>query len=60
MALDAVETDKGVGLSVLFGIFAAVGALVMVAGPGQSTKAAGFALAVGAALCSVVAVQAYA
>jgi len=60
MALDAAETDKGVGFGVLFGILAAVGALVMLAAPGQLTKAGGFALAMVAALLSVVAVQAYA
>jgi len=60
MALDAAATDKGVGLGLLFGILAAAGALAMLAAPGQLTKAGGFALAVGAALCSVVAIQAYA
>jgi len=60
MAHDAVETDKGVGFGVLFGILAVLGAAVMLAGPGQLTKAGGFALAMAAALLSVVAVQAYA
>jgi hypothetical protein len=60
MALDATKTDKGVGFGVLFGIVATLGALVMLAAPGQLSKAGGFALAMAAALCSVVAVQAYA
>jgi hypothetical protein len=60
MALDAAGTDKGVGFGVLFGILAVVGAMVMLAAPGQLAKAAGFALAMVAALGSVVAVQAYA
>jgi hypothetical protein len=60
MALDAAGTDKGVGFGVLFGILAVVGALAMLAAPGQLTKAGGFALAMVAALCSVVAIQAYA
>jgi hypothetical protein len=60
MALDAVETDKSVGFGVLFGILTAAGALLMLAGPGRLAKAGGFALAVVAALCSVVAVQVYA
>ena len=60
MALDAAGTDKGVGFGVLFGILAVVGALAMLAAPGQLTKAGGFALAMVAALLSVVAIQAYA
>jgi hypothetical protein len=60
MALDAAETDKGVGFGVLFGVLAVVGALAMLAAPGQLTKAGGFALAMVAALLSVVAVQVYA
>ena len=60
MALDAAGTDKGVGFGVLFGVLTTVGALVMLAGPGQLTKAGGFALAVVAALCAVVSVQVYA
>jgi hypothetical protein len=59
MALDPVGTDKGVGFGVLFGILAVVGALVMLAAPGQLTKAGGFALATVAALLAVVATQAY-
>ncbi|WP_251331080.1 DUF7525 family protein [Haloplanus pelagicus] len=60
MAHDAAVTDRGVGFGVLFSIFALVGALAMLAAPGQLTKAGGFALAVVAGLLAVVATQAYA
>ncbi|WP_248896548.1 DUF7525 family protein [Haloplanus halobius] len=59
MALDAAETDKGVGFGVLFSIVAVGGAVAMLAAPGQLAKAGGFALAVTAALLAVVAIQAY-
>jgi hypothetical protein len=60
MAHDTAGTDRGVGFGVLFAVLASVGALVMVAAPGQLTKAGGFALAVVAALLAVVSIQAYA
>ncbi|MFB6103268.1 MAG: hypothetical protein ABEJ73_11990 [Haloplanus sp.] len=59
MAHDTAGTDKGVGLGVLFAVFALGGAAAMLAAPGQLAKAGGFALAIVAALLAVVAVQAY-
>jgi hypothetical protein len=59
MAHDVAVTDRGVGFGVLFSILALVGAAVMLAAPGQLTKAGGFALAVVAGLLAVVTVQAY-
>ena len=55
-----VESDVGLGLTVVFGLLALVGAVAMLAAPGQVTKAWGFALAVAAATLSVVAAQVYA
>jgi hypothetical protein len=60
MAHDVAATDRGVGFGVLFSLLAAVGALAMLFAPGQLAKAAGFAVAVAAALVAVVAIQAYA
>jgi hypothetical protein len=60
MTLDAAGTDKGVGFGVLFGILAVGGAVAMLVAPGQLSKAGGFALAITAATCAVVATQAYA
>jgi hypothetical protein len=59
MAHDVAVTDRGVGFGVLFSILALVGAAVMLAAPGQLTKAGGFALAVVAGLLAVVTMQAY-
>lgn len=56
---EAAATDRGIGLGVLFGVLAGVGAVGMVAAPGQLAKAGGFALAVAGGLCSVAALQAY-
>lgn len=55
----SAQTDKGVGLAVLFALLAVGGALTMLAGPGQLVKAWGFAAAMAAALLSVLAVHAY-
>ncbi|MFB6147084.1 MAG: hypothetical protein ABEJ08_05295 [Halobacteriaceae archaeon] len=57
---DAVESDMGLGLTVLFGLLTLLGAVAMLAAPGQGTKAWGFALAVLAATLAVVASQVYA
>lgn len=54
-----VDSDKGIGLGVLFSLLAIGGALVMLAGPGQLTKAWGFAAAMTAASLAVVALHAY-
>lgn len=55
----SVQSDKGIGFAVLFGLLALGGALVMLAGPGQMAKAWGFAAAMIAAMLSVVAIHAY-
>lgn len=60
MATESVETDKGIGLTVIFAILAFVGAATMLAGPEQFEKALGFALAMVAALLAVTATHAYA
>ena len=60
MATETFESDMGVGLTVLFGLVAPVGAAAMLAAPGQVNKAWGFALAVVAATLAVVVAQAYA
>jgi hypothetical protein len=59
MTTETAGTDRGVGLGVLFGVVAGIGAVGMVAAPGQLAKAAGFTLALVGALLSVVASQAY-
>lgn len=60
MATETVESDMGVGLTVLFGLMALGGAGAMMAAPTQSGKAWGFALATVAAMVAVVAAQVYA
>jgi hypothetical protein len=60
MATQTFESDVGVGLTVLFGLVALVGAGAMLAAPGQVAKAWGFALAMVAATLAVVAAQVYA
>ena len=59
-AVERVESDVGLGLTLSFALVALVGAVAMLAAPGQATKAWGFALAVVAATLSVVAAQVYA
>jgi hypothetical protein len=62
METDTVESDKGIGLAMLFSMLAGVGAAVMlVAGmlSLQQTTAWGFALAMVAAVVAVVAAQLY-
>lgn len=58
-AVDPVESDLGLGLTVLFGLLTLVGAGAMLAAPGQGAKAGGFGLAMLAATLAVVAAQAY-
>ncbi|MFB6107892.1 MAG: hypothetical protein ABEJ82_03500 [Haloplanus sp.] len=60
MATETVETDKGFGFGVLFGVLTLAGALAMLAAPGELAKATGFAVAMVAALLAVVTTQAYA
>lgn len=60
MATKTIESDMGIGLTVLFGLVALGGAAAMVAAPTQVGKAWGFALAMVAAVVAVVAAQVYA
>jgi hypothetical protein len=54
-----VGSDKGIGFAVVLSLLTLVGAAVMLAGPGQVTKAWGFALAMVAAMLAVVLTQLY-
>jgi hypothetical protein len=54
-----VGSDKGIGFAVILSLLTLVGAAVMLAGPGQATKAWGFALAMVAAMLAVVFTQLY-
>jgi hypothetical protein len=54
-----VSTDKGIGFAVVLSLLTLVGAGVMLVGPGQMTKAWGFALAMVAAMLAVVFTQLY-
>lgn len=58
-AMDPIESDMGLGLTVILGLVALGGAGAMVAAPGQAAKAWGFGLAMVAATLAVVAAQAY-
>ena len=58
-AVGTVDSDLGLGLTVLFSLLSLIGAVAMLAAPGQSGTAWGFALAMVAALLAVVAAQAY-
>ena len=53
------SSDKGIGFAVVLSLLTLVGAAVMLAGPGQLTKAWGFALAMVAAMLAVVFTQLY-
>lgn len=55
----SVGSDKGIGFAVVLSLLTLVGAAVMLAGPGQITKAWGFALAMVAAMLAVVFTQLY-
>jgi hypothetical protein len=59
MARNTVQTDKGIGLGALFSILTVLGAVAMLAAPSQFGKAAGFGLAMVAALLAVVGAQVY-
>jgi hypothetical protein len=54
-----VSSDKGIGFAVVLSLLTLVGAVVMLGGPGQVTKAWGFALAMVAAMLAVVFTQLY-
>jgi hypothetical protein len=54
-----VDSDKGIGFAVVLSLLTLVGAAVMLAGPGQVTKAWGFGLAMVAAMLAVVFTQLY-
>lgn len=59
-AAETVESDVGLGLTVIFALLTLGGAVAMLAAPGQLTKAWGFGLAMVAATLAVVAIHAYA
>jgi len=59
MADETLTSDKAVGLSLVFGVVAALGAGWMFAAGGDETAGIGFALAMIAASLSVVAVHLY-
>jgi len=54
---NAVESDVGIGLGMVFGVLALFGAAAMVAGPTRLTVAWGFAAATAAAGVGVVALH---
>ena len=56
---EAVTSDMGIGLGVVFSILTLAGAAAMIAGPTQATKAWGFAAAMLAAMLAVVGAQAF-
>mgnify|MGYP000002191617 CR=1 FL=1 len=60
MAHERVQSDKGIGFTVLFSLLTLGGAAAMLAAPGQFAKALGFGLAMVAATLAVVASQVYA
>lgn len=55
----ASETDKGIGISMAFGVLALLSAGVMFAGETQLLRAWGFAAAITTAGIAVLAVQLY-
>jgi hypothetical protein len=55
----AVESDKGLGLGLVFSLLAVVGALIMLAGPTEITKAWGFAAAMVAGALAVLVIHVY-
>lgn len=57
---DAVESDTGLGLTLVFALLTLGSAVAMLAAPDQGMRAWGFAAAMVAATFAVVAVQAYA
>lgn len=59
MVESSASTDRGVGLTLLFGALAVVGAVVMAVGAPAETAAWGFAAAVAFGCLSVVAAHRY-
>jgi hypothetical protein len=59
METGTVESDMGIGLTMVFSVVALLGAVAMYAAPGQEAKAWGFAVAMLAATCAVIATQVY-
>lgn len=59
METETLESDKALGVSLVFGAFAVVGAGFMLAGASQIVMAWGFALALTAAILAVIALQAF-
>ncbi|WP_277555385.1 DUF7525 family protein [Halobaculum limi] len=59
MATETLESDMAVGVALIFGALAVVGAGFMFAGASQIVMAWGFALAMVAAMLAVVAVQVF-
>lgn len=55
----SVESDKGIGLGIVFSLIAVVGTLIMLTGGAEITIAWGFAAAMIAATLAVVAIQVY-
>ncbi|WP_143920301.1 DUF7525 family protein [Halorhabdus utahensis] len=55
-----IDSEKGFGLTILFGVLALAGALVMLLGAADNlVAAAGFALAIGAGSAAVAASHAF-
>ncbi|MFC7069130.1 DUF7525 family protein [Halobaculum lipolyticum] len=59
METETLESDKAIGVALVFAALAVVGAGFMLAGASQIVMAWGFALAMVAAMLAVVAVQAF-
>jgi hypothetical protein len=59
METGTVQSDKGIGLAVLFSVLTIVAAVAMFAAPGQFAKAVGFAVAMIAACLAVAATHLY-
>lgn len=59
METETLESDKAIGVSLVFAAFAVVGAGFMLAGASQTVMAWGFALAMAAGTLSVLALQAF-
>lgn len=53
------STDKSLGLPILFGLFTALGALVMYLFPATQLAGWGFGIAMVAAMCAVITTQIY-
>jgi hypothetical protein len=59
MVTKSVQTDKGIGLAAFFGMLALLGAVAMLAAPGQVAKAWGFGGAMVAAILAVAVLHIY-